>query len=345
MIELVSRIADTLAGGASVVAATIVTNEGSTPRTAGSKMLIFADGTIAGTVGGGLAEGMVIAAGPEVFRSGQARLLDFDMTGQASKGADLICGGKMRVFLERLDPEPATREFVAALVETLTQGKRALILTPLDTVAALAERTLLLGGGRLVGPKPAPEVLDAAQAQGRHLMAPVVFTGGGRQYFLEPALSPDPLILCGGGHVSRPTGQIASMVGFRATVLDDRAEFANAERFPFAAATAVIDPAKGWLVGCDVTPATSIVIVTRGHAHDHDALVEALRSPAGYIGMIGSLPKRDAIYAKLLAAGFTQADCDRVKSPIGLAIEAETPEEIAVSIVAELIACRADRRL
>jgi xanthine dehydrogenase accessory factor len=134
------------------------------------------------------------------------------------------------------------------------------------------------------------------------------------------------------------------MVGFRVTVLDDRAEFAAPERFPFAAETAVIDPAAGWFAGRAIGPDAFLVIVTRGHAHDAEALAEALRTPAAYIGMIGSLPKRDAIYDKMLAAGFTKADLDRVKSPIGLEIEAETPEEIAVSIVAEMIACRAGAR-
>ena len=344
MIELIENINATLAGGRSVVAATIVTSEGSTPRTAGSKMLIFADDKIAGTVGGGLAEGQVMAAGAEVLKTGVSRLMDFDMTGQASKGADLICGGRMRVFLERLDPEPATQALFAALAKALANGGRALVVTPLDGAAASAERCLLLPDGDVVGCDPGPVVRKAAKGAGRGIMAPVVMEAEGRRFFLEPGIAPSPLLLCGGGHVSRPTGQIAAMVGFRVTVLDDRPEFANSGRFPFAAQTAVIDPAVGWLVGRFVGENDSIVIVTRGHAHDYDALAEALRTPAGYIGMIGSLPKRDAIYDKLLAAGFTHEDLARVKSPIGLEIAAETPEEIAVSIVAELIECRAARR-
>lgn len=341
MIALIKNIIETLTDGRSVVAATIVTSAGSTPRTAGSKMLVFEGDKIAGTVGGGLAEGQVMAAAAEVLQHGVARLMDFDMTGQASKGADLICGGKMRVFLERLDPDPATIALFAALADLLARGGRGLLVTGLD---AGGGRCLLLPDGSLVGESPGADALAEAKTQGRAILAPIVITCAGGRYFLEPALSPTPLILCGGGHVSRPTGQIATMVGFRVTVLDDRPEFANPERFPFAAETAVVDPLRGWLTGCDVTESTCIVILTRGHAHDHDALREALRSPAGYIGMIGSIPKRDAIYDKLLAAGFTQTDLARVKSPIGLEIAAETPEEIAVSITAELIEHRAARR-
>jgi xanthine dehydrogenase accessory factor len=343
MIELIRAVRAALAEARPVVAATIVTSQGSTPRTAGSKMLVFTDDKIAGTVGGGLAEGQVMAAGKEVLQSGLSRLMDFDMTGQASQGADLICGGRMRVFLERLRPEPATAALFAALEDLLARGGRGLVLTPLDTRDG-GESCLLLADGGCVGADPGEDVKQAARSRGRGITAPVVLTHEGRRYFLEPAAAPTPLVICGGGHVSRPTAQIANMVGFRVTVLDDRPEFAGPERFPFAAETAVIDPAKGWFAGRELGPDAYVVIVTRGHAHDADALAEALRTPAAYIGMIGSLPKRDAIYDKMLAAGFTKDDLARVKSPIGLEIAAETPEEIAVSIVAEMIACRADAR-
>lgn len=343
MIELITQVNAILAQGRSVVAATIVTNEGSTPRTAGSKMLIFENGSIAGTVGGGASEGLVMAAAPEIFASGQAKLMDFDLTGQAEKGADLICGGKMRVFLERLDPDDATKELYGALGELLARGGRGFVITTLDTAGA-PDRCLLLPNGAVIGPHPGETVLTKAKSWGRGILAPIVVACDDRRYYLEPALAPDPLIICGGGHVSRPTGQLATSVGFQVTVLDDRPEFANTERFPFAAKTAVIDPDTGWLPGLPVGENAFIVIVTRGHAHDKEALAEALRTPACYIGMIGSVPKRDAVYARLLADGFTQKDLDRVHSPIGLEIYAETPEEIAVSIVGELIECRAKHR-
>jgi xanthine dehydrogenase accessory factor len=344
MIELIARINDVLAQGRPVVAATIVTNEGSTPRTAGSKMLIFEDGSIAGTVGGGLSEGQVMATGPEIYASHAAKLMDFDLTGQADKGADLICGGRMRVFLEYLAPDTATKELYATLAEILARGGKGLLLTALDTAGAPA-RCLLFPDGRCLGSDPGPAVLKEAKAYGRGITAPIVIEADGRRFYLEPALSPDPLIICGGGHVSRPTAQLATMVGFRVTILDDRPEFANAERFPFAAATGVVDPAKGWLVDQSVGENAFVVIVTRGHAHDKEALAEALRTPAAYIGMIGSIPKRDSVYARLLADGFTKDDLARVKSPIGTEILAETPEEIAVSIVGELIECRARHRV
>lgn len=137
---------------------------------------------------------------------------------------------------------------------------------------------------------------------------------------------------------------MAALAGFDVLVLDDRADFANAERFPFCR-TRVLPSFGDALAGVPCGPGCFLVIVTRGHVHDAGTLALALRTRAGYIGMIGSRRKRDAVYDRLRGQGFTDADFARVRCPIGLDIGAETPEEIAVSIVAELIAHRAGRDL
>ena len=131
------------------------------------------------------------------------------------------------------------------------------------------------------------------------------------------------------------------MTGFDVVVIDDRSEFADPVRFPEAVAVNTIAGFDRAFENLTVTADTYIIIVTRGHLHDRGVLEQALKTPAAYIGMIGSRRKRDAIYDRLLKDGFTQADIDRVHCPIGLKIGADTPEEIAVSIVAELIAVRA----
>lgn len=343
MNDLIPAITERLARGESLAVATIVTNEGSTPRTAGSKMLVFADGSIAGTVGGGLGEGMVIAAAKETLAIGESRLMAIDMTGQAASGADLICGGRMRVFLERIEADAANRELYAALAANLAAGRSALILTRVGGEAWGGARCLLTPDGT-VGICPEQTVLTAARGQGRGIVAPILLESDGSQWVLEPALALDPLYIFGGGHVSRPTCHMAAMVGFGVTVFDDRAEFANAERFPDARETVVFSDLTACFDGRPMEENASIVIVTRGHAQDKDVLALALKTRAGYIGMIGSLRKRDAVYDRLLGEGFTKDDLARCHSPIGLEIAAETPEEIAVSIVAELIEQRAARR-
>lgn len=345
MNELIPAITERLARGESLAVATIVTNEGSTPRTAGSKMLVFADGSIAGTVGGGLGEGMVITAAKETLAIGESRLMGIDMTGQAASGADLICGGRMRVFLERIEADAANRELYAALAASLAAGRSALLLTRVGGEAASGGARCLLTPDGAVGICPEQTVLTAAREQGRGIVAPILLTADGSQWVLEPVLALDPLYIFGGGHVSRPTCHMAAMVGFGVTVFDDRAEFANAERFPDARETMVFSDLPACFAGRPMEENASIVIVTRGHAQDKDVLALALKTRAGYIGMIGSLRKRDAVYDRLLAEGFTKDDLARCHSPIGLEIAAETPEEIAVSIVAELIEKRAARRV
>jgi xanthine dehydrogenase accessory factor len=148
------------------------------------------------------------------------------------------------------------------------------------------------------------------------------------------------LYVFGAGHVSRQIVPLAAHVGFKVVVTDDRQDFADAARFP-AAREVLHLPYEDVLSGFTVDEASYVVIVTRGHTHDKEVLAQALKTKAKYIGMIGSKRKRNIIYGKLLDEGFTEEDLRRVHSPIGLEIKAETPEEIAVSIVAELIQERA----
>jgi len=147
--------------------------------------------------------------------------------------------------------------------------------------------------------------------------------------------------LFGAGHVSRPVAELAAMVDFRTIVLDDREEFANNERFPKADQIVVLPSYDDVFAGLEIGGDSYLVIVTRGHLHDKTVLEQSLRTDAGYVGMIGSRRKQRLVYDELLGKGFCEDDLNRVHNPIGLDIAAETPEEIAVSIVAELIAARA----
>jgi xanthine dehydrogenase accessory factor len=160
-------------------------------------------------------------------------------------------------------------------------------------------------------------------------------------FYMEPVMSEPMLYVFGGGHVSLQIVPMAARVGFRVVVIDDRPEFADPIKFPEAADVHEY-PFEGVFDRLSIDRSSYIVIVTRGHIHDRTVLAQALKTGAGYIGMIGSRRKRAIIYKKLLEEGFTQDDLDRVYSPIGVGIHAETPEEIAVSIVAELIKVRAE---
>ncbi|MDQ7835646.1 MAG: XdhC family protein [Humidesulfovibrio sp.] len=339
MNDHLSTLLGRLERGEALVQATILANEGSTPRSAGSRMLLAAGASggvriLAGSVGGGLVEARVVAAGAQALATGERQVVRFDLTGELAAGADMICGGRLQVFLERL--APADLPLFRHLERSLARGQRCLRLTPLCEGSSV-----LLAPGHDSLEAPLPEGLaQAARLAGRNIAAPVAFEHAGGPYVLEPWTAASPLLIFGAGHVSRPTARMAALVGFDVTVLDDRAEFANAERFP-QARPRVLDSYADCFAGLSSGPETFVVIVTRGHEHDAEVLAQALRTKARYIGMIGSRRKRDAVYARLRDQGFSEADLARVRCPIGLAIGAETPEEIAVSITAELIACRA----
>jgi xanthine dehydrogenase accessory factor len=168
----------------------------------------------------------------------------------------------------------------------------------------------------------------------------VIVAVEGKRFFVEPTFLPGTVYLFGAGHVSRPVAELAASVNFRIVVLDDRSDFANNERFPKADQIIVIPSYDDLFAGLDIGKDSYLVIVTRGHLHDKTVLEQSLRTKAGYIGMIGSRRKQHLVYEELLGKGFTEDDLKRVYNPIGLDICAETPEEIAVSIVAELIKVR-----
>ena len=163
--------------------------------------------------------------------------------------------------------------------------------------------------------------------------------GGIVDVFIEP-IKPFPvLFIFGGGHISLFLARIAKMVEFRIVVIDDRSEFANSERFPEADET-IAEEIAAAMPRLAINRSSYIVIVTRGHQNDAEALEWAAKTEAAYVGMIGSKRKIQAIFSHLLAKGITRKQLDRVHSPIGLPIGAETPEEIAVSIMAEIIQVR-----
>jgi xanthine dehydrogenase accessory factor len=163
--------------------------------------------------------------------------------------------------------------------------------------------------------------------------------GNQLELFVEPVVSEPILYLFGAGHVSSQIAPLASGVGFKVVVIDDRPEFADPKKFPDAMEVYPY-PFEGVLDRLSIDESSYLVIVTRGHIHDRTVLAQSLNTNAKYIGMIGSRRKRNIIYENLLEEGLTQDDLDRVHAPIGLHIGAETPEEIAVSIVAELIKIR-----
>ncbi len=330
--HLWKEMCDRLGRGEAVAVATIATRDGSAPRSAGAKMLVGREGILCGTLGGGPAEAMAAVEAVKALAGGESGLFSIDMGGSAATGADLICGGMVRIFVQRL--EPASLAVLRLIWERMRAGLDSTVMTP---VRGKPEPVLVLPGSE-------PDWLSEAMANGSG--GACLFSHEGTEYLIEPLKARTRLILVGGGHVSLATAQMAVLVDFEVTVLDDREEFANPSRFPWLepGRTIVTPDFRGCLredvLGFPVGGNCCIAILTRGHSFDEEALAQALATPAGYVGMIGSRRKRDALYDRLAGRGVPRAALEKVHCPIGLPLGGDTPAEIAVSIVAELVSAR-----
>ena len=332
MRHILDRLIATLNQGQAAILCGIVRNYGSAPRTSGARMLVFADGSITGSVGGGALEGACCARARQLLQdSATFALLDFQLTAASAADEGMACGGSASVLLQRLDP--TMLPFFQRLQSEYQGGARPMLLT---TLPQDQEGPSL----RLIDSREnndiTPEIRREITRKGRR--APFLLETEGREIFVEPLIHPGTVHLAGAGHVALAVAVLADFVGFEIVVMDDRLEFANRQRYPKAREVRVVPSFTDCIHS--LGPDDYVVIVTRGHLHDRDVLAQALRTKAGYIGMIGSRRKRAAVYDSLRAEGFTDSDLARVHCPIGLAIDADTPEEIALSIVAEMVQTR-----
>jgi len=345
MKELAERICALLQTGRPAAVATILSRSGSAPRTAGSKMVVDEHGGFVGTIGGGKFEADVLAEAGRALVEGRPKKMFFDLTSDDVSAMDMICGGKMEVLVDYLAPEDDVAAVFAAWKSAMEEKKAGSLVTLMRANTLQVEETahcLVFADKAVAGNWPHSAALLARVAKAPSVSAvSQVIDADDVQLLVEPTVAPKTLVIFGAGHVSMPTARLAVEVGFRVVVVDDREAFANRDRFPEADQVRVPKDFASALSGISIDADTYAVIVTRGHRHDKEVLAQVLSTGAGYIGMIGSRRKRDAIYAALKKEGVADEDLARVHCPIGLSIGAETPAEIAVSIVAELIASRA----
>jgi xanthine dehydrogenase accessory factor len=301
--------------------ALVVATEGSTPQRAGAKAVVEESGRIWGTVGGGLVETEARRIAVEACRSQRPTVFEFCSDNDDARERGAICGGRMRVLV---DPTAARyRESFAQVVKALERRERGQLVTAFDGNEVKVE-------WRRVS-------VPAWPNRTREDAYPTVF--------VEPVVPPPLLVIAGGGHVGQAVAVQAKWVGFDVTVIDDRPEFADPSLFPEGVKT-VCGPVPETIAASPMGPDTYIVIVTRGHQHDAEALAACIRQPTAYIGMIGSRRKVALIRQSFLESGrATAEEFDEVFAPIGLDIGAVTVPEIATSIVAQLIADRRELRL
>ncbi|MCC6146832.1 MAG: XdhC family protein [Anaerolineaceae bacterium] len=360
--EIYELMVELLEQGESFVLATIFSSAGSAPRTAGAYMLLRADGSSAGTVGGGLLEAQVQRMAPHLFEQKKSLVMHFSLTGQDASVLEMICGGEVDVLADYIDAanESYLQIFKELLAAMKNHRKAWQVLTLPDEAGEFggtqrclvkAQDPTVQGWGiAAVGGAGCAEFPEAlvqevmAQPEVSGTQYPVVVTLKGKRLLVEPAVHFGAVYLMGGGHISQKLAPLVRMIGFETIVVDDRPDYVSAERFPTADQRVLVESFDQALTKFKLDDASFIVIVTRGHLHDKTVLAQALRSPAAYIGMIGSLRKRDLIYEELEGEGFAREHFQRVHAPIGLRVGAESPEEIAIAIAGELIQVRSKRK-
>jgi xanthine dehydrogenase accessory factor len=340
--EILDEVLDLLQCDQDFALVKLIGDRGSTPRSAGAEMLVRRDGSIAGSIGGGLLELTMMREAAAVLESRASRIVDLSLSGaDVSSGEQMVCGGQAEVLITHVPAgSPQLRSVLTAVRDARAARRRAWLfnLLPLKENEDV-EVCLLEEGGPVIGAQLDPAALRAAV--GKIAVHGSTKLPDGRAVVVEQVEVPAMAVVCGGGHVARAVAPAALAAGFAVTVIDDREEFASPARFP--GAKVVLSSFDHALERLGVDAASYVVIVTRGHTHDIDVLVQALRTPARYVGLMASRRKLSKIAEALSEAGFADDALARVHSPIGLDIGAETPAELAVSIVAELIQVRAGK--
>jgi len=336
--------------GEPFVIATVVDTKGSTPQKPGAKLLVRKDGSGVGTLGGGCVEGDIWFAAKMILEEGgEPTVKDYLLNEDIAAREGLVCGGTMYFLIDPiLNPESIRKpisNIVGAYDGTNSVGM-ATLLKPAQNKGKVGDKLLLANDGTVSGTLGDPQRDQEAAAVLRELAdfgkVKTLHTKDGAEVFVEGYTTPAAVIIAGGGHIGNALAPLVKMLGLRLHVVDDRPEFANKERFPEADSVVVADYAEG-LTQLDIRPNSSIVVATRGHREDDRALEAAVRSPAAYIGLVGSRRKTILIYEELLKHGIPVERLKAVHAPVGLDIGAKTPEEIAVSIVSDIVAFREGR--
>ncbi|HLH76987.1 MAG TPA: XdhC/CoxI family protein [Candidatus Binataceae bacterium] len=332
--------------------ATVINVRGSTPREVGAKMLVRDDGQV-GTIGGGCGEAEVFRKARLLLEEGSgARMAEVDLTGDFDQEEIGTCGGIMDVFIDRWEPG-RDLPVVQRMAEAVRKSQPLALITMIEPTAPQEPVRSIIAPDEAPGlpleiaPESVRQLEDLTRralpglldiGQDGKLTATYRTSEEHAQLFVDPLPGAQRLVIAGAGHVGQALCRVAALLGFHVTVIDDRAQFANFERFPEA--TDVIVRSFEKAIGAlKLDRNCYVVAVTRGHSYDEIVLRETLKQEPGpgYLGMIGSRRRVKATLERLERDGFNPARLEQIHAPIGLDIGAETPEEIAISVMAEIV--------
>ncbi len=306
-------------------------------------MLVFSDGSQAGTLGGGCVEAEVKRRSLKLLKDGNREIMTFQLDSDYGWDDGLICGGRMSMLVDPVRPgsDISYFELLADLLYRDQPCTEAVVVA--ESLGASGDRFLLDESGQVHSARANGELVEPVIANLRNVrQRPRPYVAEGVSYL--PRLQRCRLVIVGAGHVGQKVAELASDVGFRVWIADDRDDYCSPERFP-TAERLLVGPIEQTAAQFDIDANTFCVIVTRGHNHDEEALFEVVGKPARYIGMIGSRRKIKLIFDDLKRDGKPAEAIARVHAPLGLDIASQTVSEIAISIVAELIAYRNHERV
>jgi len=335
---------------ASLVLATVVATSGSTPQKPGSSALLLDGKLISGTVGGGIIEGRILEYARNCSAGCESALLQFSLDNETSEPEEAVCGGTITILVDS-NPGAHLTAF-EEMEQTIGSGQPGVLITkviPWNGTSVMIKRCWSTGtdaipiscssGIDLKGEVKA--ILGTGRRAGcKEFELPVPGENQPAKIFLEPVFPLPGLVIAGAGHIGRAVSHQGRLLGFEVTVIDDREEFANKTNLPDADNIIVKDIGEA-MRDLQKDKNTFIVIVTRGHGHDAEALKPCIGSSAAYVGMMGSKVKVAKIHEEFIRKGWaTEEQWKRICTPIGIDIGSQTVEEIAVSIAAQLIVRR-----
>ena len=341
MESIYRKLQELFRNGERVAVATVVEVKGSAPREVGAKMIVHPSGQQDGTIGGGYGEAKVIRAAKGVNKNGRPAMVRIELTHEISMESSGICGGVMLVFVERWQ---AGWDAFDALYQSIEHRERVALVTVIRSPEPnkVGNRAVVwldrpVGGGLGLDGLEQQVLADAVDSLRERKHRILHYPDQELEVFVEVQRRPARMVIVGSGHVAVPLAELAALCDFGVTVIDDRPEFANKERFPTADQILVADLQQA-VREMEMDEDTYIVLVTRGHTLDVACLQEIIDRPLAYIGMIGSRRRVRGVFQLLEQENGTPREkLNRVYAPIGLPLAARTPAEIAVSIMGEVI--------
>ncbi len=338
MIHFFKDLRERLGSGKRFVLVSVVDSAGSTPRGSGAKMAVFADGSYMGTIGGGNVEYLSIQEAVQAIKEKRSLTRGFNLSKNQKADIGMICGGNVEVSFQYIDEtDTAYLEMLDQILKLYEEDVDAWLITAMRNGAVCETGVYDEKNGLRFMTAVSEEQLRP------YLRNKSVRTETDPVCFVEPLVQSGCVYVFGGGHVAQELVPVLSHVGFRVVVFEDRENFVKPELFSGVHHT-VLGSFQEISDKITLKEKDYVVIMTRGHQSDYEILRQVLPVQTAYVGLIGSRHKIAATTKRLLEDGISEQDIARMHTPIGLAIKAETPAEIAISIAAEMILCRAERK-